>query len=157
MTDAFCPCGSGDTLDACCGRYHDGAPAPTAEKLMRSRYSAYVLCRIDYLCKTTLPAQQAGLDMTRIRHWSVESTWLGLSIEEVELIAGIPEHARVVFSVRWHDGQNERVHYENAGFVQIDSRWYFLDPTVRLKTKRNDLCPCGSGNKTKKCCGPWIH
>ena len=47
-----CPCGSGRTLQACCGRYHAGelaGQAPDAEALMRSRYSAFVLDRLDYL------------------------------------------------------------------------------------------------------------
>ena len=66
MTQPTCPCGSGDPLDDCCGRYHQGHPAPTAEALMRSRYSAYALGLVDYLRDTTLPAQQAGLDLDGI-------------------------------------------------------------------------------------------
>lgn len=62
-----CPCGSGDSLADCCGRYHDGAAAPCAQSLMRSRYSAYVLGNVDYLVATSLPAQQAELDMDGIR------------------------------------------------------------------------------------------
>ncbi|MGH8392671.1 MAG: SEC-C metal-binding domain-containing protein, partial [Pseudomonas sp.] len=42
MSTSICPCGSGNLLDACCGHYHAGHPAPCAEALMRSRYSAYV-------------------------------------------------------------------------------------------------------------------
>ena len=57
-----CPCGSGIALDDCCGKWHQGQPAPSAERLMRSRYSAYTLSLIDYLVATTLPAQQAALD-----------------------------------------------------------------------------------------------
>ncbi|MFM0874673.1 YchJ family metal-binding protein, partial [Klebsiella pneumoniae] len=53
MTQPSCPCGSGDPLDDCCGRYHQGHPAPTAEALMRSRYSAYGLGLVDYLRDTT--------------------------------------------------------------------------------------------------------
>ena len=44
-----CPCGSGIALDDCCGKWHQGQPAPSAERLMRSRYSAYTLGLIDYL------------------------------------------------------------------------------------------------------------
>ena len=56
MSVSVCPCGSGNLLDACCGHYHAGTPAPDAQTLMRSRYSAYVLGLIDYLVHTTLPA-----------------------------------------------------------------------------------------------------
>ena len=48
-----CPCGSGDTLDHCCGPLHRGErKAATAEALMRSRYSAYALGKLDYLIAT---------------------------------------------------------------------------------------------------------
>ena len=77
-----CPCGSGDELALCCGHYHAGTPAPSAERLMRSRYSAYVLGLIDYLKATTLPVQQAALDLESMRQWSANSIWLGLEIEQ---------------------------------------------------------------------------
>ncbi|MET0935854.1 MAG: YchJ family metal-binding protein, partial [Luteibacter sp.] len=44
-----CPCGSGGSYSSCCGRWHAGEAAPSAEALMRSRYSAYVLELEDYL------------------------------------------------------------------------------------------------------------
>ena len=51
-----CPCGSGRTLDQCCGPYLDGtAKAPTPEALMRSRYSAFVTVNVDHLERTLLP------------------------------------------------------------------------------------------------------
>ncbi|WP_275627404.1 YchJ family protein [Pseudomonas sp. 273] len=156
MTEPSCPCGSGLSLADCCGRLHAGQPAATAEALMRSRYSAYALGLVDYLRDTTLPAQQAGLDLDAIRAWSLGSTWLGLEVEGHEVLGGTPEHARVTFTARWHDANGEHSHRECSGFVQRDGRWYFLDPTVPLKLGRNDPCPCGAGGKLKKCCGPWI-
>ena len=47
-----CPCGSGQDLDRCCAPYIDGNPAPTAEALLRSRYTAYVLGNVDYIAHT---------------------------------------------------------------------------------------------------------
>ncbi|MFO5992444.1 YchJ family metal-binding protein, partial [Pseudomonas aeruginosa] len=119
-------------------------------------YSAYALELVDYLRDTTLPAQQAGLDLDGIRAWSHGSTWLGLEVENHEVLGGQPEHARVTFVARWHDADGEHAHRECSGFVQRNGRWYFLDPTVALKLGRNDPCPCGAGGKLKKCCGPWI-
>lgn len=151
-----CPCGSGNTLDQCCGRYHAGTPAPSAELLMRSRYSAYVLGLVDYLQATTLPVQQTGLDMDGMRRWSLDSTWLGLEVNESAVLGGKPEHARVTFTARWHDQAGEHVHQERSAFVQCDGKWYFIDPTVPLKAGRNDPCPCGSGSKFKKCCAAYV-
>lgn len=151
-----CPCGSGNSLAQCCGRYHAGTPAPSAQNLMRSRYSAYVLGLVDYLIATTLPAQQAGLDRAAISAWSLASTWLGLEVENAGLIGGRPEHAVVTFTARWHDDAGEHSHRERSAFVQHAGRWYFIDPTVPLKAGRNDPCPCASGEKFKKCCAPYL-
>nr|WP_286945084.1 YchJ family protein [Pseudomonas sp. UBA6718] len=148
-----CPCGSGIALDDCCGKWHQGQPAPSAERLMRSRYSAYTLGLIDYLVATTLPAQQAALDRDSMRAWSLGSTWLGLEVEDSELI---DTHAFVTFTARWHDGDGEHSHRERSAFVQQAGRWYFIDPTVPLKAGRNDPCPCGSGQKFKKCCAGYL-
>ncbi|WNW11524.1 YchJ family protein [Pseudomonas sp. DTU_2021_1001937_2_SI_NGA_ILE_001] len=156
MNSASCPCGSGDLLASCCGRFHGGQPAPCAERLMRSRYSAYVLGEVDYLLGTTLPAQQPGLDRQAIAQWSAQSTWLGLDVESTEVLGGKPEHAFVTFTARWHDEQGEHSHRERSAFVQNQGRWYFIDPTVPLKAGRNDACPCGSGQKFKKCCAAYL-
>src|SRR3990167_7362914 len=94
----LCPCGSEHSLSECCGRYHAGTPAPDAERLMRSRYSAYALGLIDYLLRTTLPAQQAGLDSAAITAWSQQSQWLGLQVSGAEQIPGTPAHAWVTFT-----------------------------------------------------------
>ncbi|MGH8418789.1 MAG: YchJ family protein [Pseudomonas sp.] len=156
MSSAICPCGSGNLLDGCCGRYHAGLPAPCAEALMRSRYSAYVLGLVDYLLDTTLPAQKNSLDRESISQWSAQSTWLGLEVESAELLGGKPEHAFVTFTARWHDAAGEHSHRERSAFVQNNGRWYFIDPTVQLKAGRNDACPCGSEQKFKKCCSAYM-
>ncbi len=77
MSVSVCPCGSGNLLDACCGHYHAGTPAPDAQALMRSRYSAYVLGLVDYLVATTLPAQQADLDKAAMAAWSARAPGWG--------------------------------------------------------------------------------
>ncbi|SFP14133.1 YchJ family protein [Pseudomonas borbori] len=155
-TPPSCPCGSGDPLSECCGRYHAGLPAPSAETLMRSRYSAYALGRVDYLLATTLAAQRSGLDRAAISAWSLHSTWLGLEVESSEVLGGQPEHAFVTFTARWHDDAGEHTHRERSAFVQHQGHWYFIDPTVALQAGRNDPCPCASGQKFKKCCAGFV-
>lgn len=123
---------------------------------MRSRYSAYVLSEIDYLKETTLPIQQALLDLQSMRDWSASSVWLGLEVEQTQLFGGQPEHAMVTFTARWHDGAGEHSQHECSAFVQQEGRWYFIDPTVSLKAGRNDPCPCGGGQKFKKCCASYL-
>lgn len=73
-----CPCGSSRGLDACCGVFHDGhTPAPTAEALMRARYSAYALRRVDFLLASWHPdTRPQAADL----HHSLDPQlrWLGL-------------------------------------------------------------------------------
>jgi SEC-C motif-containing protein len=155
MTQA-CPCGSGRGLSECCGGFHAGEPAPTAETLMRSRYSAYVLGRIDYLIATTLPAQQAGVNRSAIEEWSLQSKWLGLDVLDSEPATQPFGHAKVSFSVRWEDAEGRHEHRECSVFVRRCGRWFFIDPGVPLTAGRNDPCPCGSGGKFKKCCAAYL-
>ena len=73
-----CPCGSTLAEADCCTPLIAGAPAPTAEALMRSRYTAYVRGAVDYLVAThatTAPPQRAAI-AARARH----TTWRGLEI-----------------------------------------------------------------------------
>lgn len=156
MSLPVCPCGSGHALVQCCGLYHNGLAAPTAEALMRSRYSAYALGLIDYLVRTTLPAQQKRLDLDAITAWSLNSSWQGLTVEDSTLLPGNPAHAYVTFTACWGEGEQTHSHRERSAFVAHDGRWYFIDPTVDMKLGRNDTCPCASGLKFKKCCAAFM-
>ena len=155
MSD-LCACGSGKAYSLCCALLHQGAPAPDAEALMRSRYCAYVRGDIEYLVATTLPAQQAGLDQESIRQWSTQSTWLGLEVLSHEPVANDPHHSFVSFNAHWQDASGAHTQFERSAFVCVKGRWYFLDPTVPLKASRNDPCPCGGGLKFKKCCSSFL-
>ena len=117
-----CPCGSGRTYDACCRPFHDGtAAAPTAEALMRSRFSAFALARPDYLRDTwhasTRPAA-VTLD-PRIR-------WTRLDI--VDTVAGGPTDLTGVVEFRAHyrAGKQRGVQRERSTFVRLDGRWFYL-------------------------------
>jgi UPF0225 domain len=55
-TDSRAPCGLGDDYESCCGRLHTGTSAPTAEPLMRSRYSAFAVADAGHLLRTWHPS-----------------------------------------------------------------------------------------------------
>jgi SEC-C motif-containing protein len=82
MTDTGkdCPCGSGRSYAECCEPYITGKEkAPTAEALMRSRYSAYVEHEIDYIINTChRGGGKADIDYKSTSDWSGQSKWLGL-------------------------------------------------------------------------------
>ena len=151
-----CPCQSGQTYAACCAPLHQGArQAVDAEALMRSRYSAYVRCDIDYIVPTTVPAQQVLLDGDAMRQWSAGTQWCGLEVLQHWPRAG-KHHAEVEFKAWFDTAQGRQYHHERSAFVCIAQRWYFLNPTVPLPGMKTP-CLCGSGKKFKQCCGVFLR
>ncbi len=157
-----CPCGSGQTYEACCRPLiEEGEPAQTAEAMMRSRYTAHVKAAVDYVHDTTHPRQRAGVNLEQVLEWSQTSEWLGLEIVDTQ--AGGPEDEKgsVEFIAHYRQKGKRYDHQEVAEFAKREGRWYFVDgkapKTVQFvrqgpKVGRNDPCPCGSGKKYKKCC-----
>lgn len=155
MSHTLCSCQSGLSYENCCSAYHRGlAFAESAEKLMRSRYSAYTLANIDYIVATTVPAQQALLDRAAMQNWAENTQWQGLTVVLAQPCAD-KRHAKVEFNAFFKVGEAIEAHHENSLFVQIEGRWYFVDPTVPLPSNKQP-CVCGSGKKFKHCCGTLL-
>ena len=157
-----CPCGTGRAYSACCGLYIDGTEsAPTAEALMRSRYTAYTRAAIGYVTATHDPATRDGHDPEQARAWAEGSEWLGLEIVSTEAGGRDDDAGKVEFIARFKNDDGEQAHHELSTFSRQDGVWYFTDGDVlgpqqvrraSPKVGRNDPCPCGSGKKFKKCC-----
>ena len=146
----------------CCQPYHDDMKkADTAERLMRSRYSAFVLVKSEYIVKTTLPAQQDLLDIKAIESWAAETDWAGLEIVRHTPKLG-KRHAQVEFKAYFNTPEGLQAHHELSAFVKIKTKadnnaiWYFLDPTISMSVTQKQPCICGSGEKFKRCCGVYI-
>jgi SEC-C motif-containing protein len=118
-----CPCGNNAGYARCCGPLHEGATAPTAETLMRSRYSAYVLKREDYLLVTWHPSTRPA--SLKLAAQQPAPTWLGLDVKRHEQHG---ERAEVEFiaRLRYGGGKAQRMH-EISSFVREQGRWYYLD------------------------------
>src|SRR5437660_12530755 len=99
-----CPCGSGKDYDACCGPLIAGAPAPTAEALMRSRYTAYVRGAVDHILASYTPKAAGGVDRASTEKWSRESTWLGLTVLSTEKGGPTDADGTVEFVARFRAG-----------------------------------------------------
>lgn len=152
----ICPCDSGLAYETCCGVLHQGGVADSAKALMRSRYSAFVLGDVDYVIRTTVPAQQGLLDKVSLQAWADTMTWTGLDIKSHIAKIG-KRHAQVHFCASFIDKAGEcGVHDELSAFVKIGERWYFLDPTVPQTLTNKQPCLCGSGEKFKQCCGKFL-
>ncbi len=124
MTTPLCPCGRPLAYERCCGRYIDhvdAVPAPDAESLMRSRYSAFVRECEAYLLATWHPAQRPPSIA-----FEPGVRWLGLAVRAHHQPA--PDHAEVEFVARQRtrSGRAHRLH-ERSRFVREGGRWYYVD------------------------------
>ena len=162
----LCPCGSGETFEQCCGPLLSRQrPAPTAEALMRSRYTAYAKNDVDYLEKTILPRKRDFYNSQRTQAWNADVTWTGLRVMTTS--AGGPDDVEgvVEFVASFEKaGQPAQEIHEVSRFRRKNGQWLYVDgydgeaaetapAPATPKVGRNDPCPCGSGKKYKRCCG----
>ena len=129
LARSACPCGrinaKGKALPYadCCARFvmhFDTTPAPDAEHLMRSRYSAFVLQDAAYLQATWHASQRpATLD------FEPGAQWLGLQIKDFKPTGS--DTAEVEFVARFRvAGRAVRLH-ERSRFVCENGRWFYVD------------------------------
>lgn len=115
-----CPCGSGALYQDCCEPYHLTLSAPNAEKLMRSRYSAYVLGLEEYLLNTWHPnTRPQALNLKQDR-----TQWLGLEVKRFE---PNDEQAIVEFIARYKINGKAGKMQETSRFKRIATRWFYVD------------------------------
>ena len=118
-----CPCGSNKSFKLCCQPYiEQNHAAPTAEALMRSRYTAFTLLNEDYLryswhpdtCPTTI-------------HLDTKANWLGLKIIKTQAGNVDDKTGEVEFIARCKtNGKASRIH-ENSRFGRHLNRWVYID------------------------------
>ncbi|MBB3226173.1 SEC-C motif-containing protein [Luteibacter sp. Sphag1AF] len=127
MTASTCPCGSGKTFAACCAPLHEGIAAATAEALMRSRYSAYVLGNEPYLLATWhADTRPASLDLAI---QSPKPTWLGLDVKRHTVTGTDSAVVEFVARLRHGGGRAERLH-ETSRFVRENGQWFYVDGDI---------------------------
>lgn len=126
---AACPCGSGDSFGGCCGPVIGGADAPTAERLMRSRYTAFAIGDSTHLLRSWHPrTRPEGIDIDRALIWT------GLEIVDADPEAADDVTAAVEFRASWRQGSGAEASagelHERSRFVRLRGRWHYLDGVV---------------------------
>lgn len=162
-------------FEKCCGPFLSGEALPdSAEKLMRSRYTAYTRSEIDYIKTTMVPEAREGFDAEATRQWAQGSKWKGLQIVGTKKGGPDDSTGMVEFIATYEKDGNGLDHHEVSQFRKTQKgQWLFVDGeahehkegeghhhaekpvTVKregTKIGRNDPCHCGSGKKFKKCC-----
>lgn len=142
-----CYCHSKKKFSECCEPFLSYMSKPsTPEKLMRSRYSAYVLGNGDYIVKTTVKENRYEDDIEFIKEYSKTVLWLSLDIVHVK-------DDLVEFKAYYKDGEGVKIQHERSSFVYENGEWlYDSGKLFNSKIDRNQPCPCKSGKKYKKCC-----
>ena len=123
--NSLCPCGSYIKYKKCCSKYHKGALAPTAQLLMKSRYSAYATGESLYIIQTT---HSDNHDFTTdiktwqkdINHFSEQTEFLDLKIVEVD------EGDRESY-ITFHATLSSGKLIEKSHFLKIDGRWLYVN------------------------------
>ena len=118
-----CPCGSGLPYASCCEPLHDNrVQAATAEQLMRSRYAAYAVGRLDHVFRTWHP---------RTRPPEVEPspglTWTGLTISDTAAGQASDDEGVVEFEASYRTPDGSGVLHERSRFTRRAGRWLYLD------------------------------
>lgn len=173
-----CACGSQNSYENCCEPYLTGkAKPPTAEALMRSRYTAHTTNHIAYIRETLAPESMKDFDEKTVREWASKSEWMGLKILSVKDGKAGDAKGIVEFVATYKAKGKVTEHHEVAKFRRDKNqdKWLFVDgdshtheegghhhhhhePIAQVvrespKIGRNDPCHCGSGKKFKKCHG----
>lgn len=127
----LCPCGSGKTYELCCEPYHKNFQAPSAESLMRSRYSAFVFGLVDYLVETTHPSHRS-----KNLKEEITFTCKGLAWTKLEILSswqgGIHDKVgKVSFRASFVQEGKKGLHVEDSRFKRFGRIWTYVDGNIK--------------------------
>jgi SEC-C motif domain protein len=148
-----CYCGSDKPYSDCCGLYiEQGKLPPTPEALMRSRYTAYNLLDMNYIAATMKPPASDHFDADGEKASAAKCKWTQLEIIRTSHDA---QHGVVEYRAHYTLENKKKILHEISEFNFENGRWYYVNGILPKQEKvgRNQLCPCGSNKKFKKCCG----
>jgi SEC-C motif-containing protein len=122
MKETECYCGSQMKFNDCCSRYINGSEiAPTAESLMRSRYSAYAVHNAGYLVATTHTSTRRYHNKKDILDWPHCNQWIKLEVIH-------STENKVEFKAFYLDSQMQmQMHHEHSTFKVKDEKWFYVD------------------------------
>lgn len=131
LSSVPCPCCSQKPFNQCCDVYLQGQlPAPTPEKLMRSRYSAYCLKNIDYLLNTEHPNYRKPNSRAMITGTANSLIWLGLTVLNTEGGKSEDETGIVEFMAVYQEGKSVAQLHERSNFIKEKGKWYYTDGEI---------------------------
>ena len=122
----LCACGSKKSYRFCCELIHkDIFLAKTPLELMKSRYTAYVLGKIDYLMTSHHSSTRPMEEKEEILAWSQNVDWLGLEIIEADDV--INSEGFVTFKAKFKENGENQVIFEKSRFMMENNHWTYID------------------------------
>ena len=133
-THKACPCGSGKPFQFCCEPIVQGQKAaPTAESLMRSRYTAFALGAIDYLIDTTAPEKRGEDDAELLADQVKYTNWTGLDILQTAQGGRSDDIGMVEFEAAFETDEQSGTLYEKSNFRKENGHWLYVDGEVEIR------------------------
>jgi SEC-C motif-containing protein len=128
----LCPCTSKKPYDRCCGPFHAGGTFPeTAEQLMRSRFSAYALGKVDYLIATRLEAKRGEENRDELIQYCKSVSCVGLKIVSKEQGGKTDDTGIVTFHASLQANGRRSLHIETSSFARENGKWMYVDGVVK--------------------------
>lgn len=121
----LCPCGLLKPYEQCCGQYIESDhAAPTPESLMRSRYTAYCRCNINYIAKTMQGIAAKDFDFEATQDWANRIQWLSLEVNSHKIKT--PTQGFVIYEARYLENGQIKTLREKSEFHRIKEQWYYV-------------------------------
>ena len=122
-----CYCGNNKAYKNCCEVFHlNNGKTETAEQLMRSRYSAFVLGNGDYLIQTHHISTRPISEKEAIVKWAKSVEWIKLEVLETTKGLKNDEEGTVTFNAYFNENGNVDIIHENSAFIKENNTWYYL-------------------------------
>ncbi len=153
-----CPCSSERTFALCCEPILAGTPAASPEALVRARYTAFVKKDFDFIERTHAPEVRDDFNRAEAARLADEVEWDYLRIHSAKDYGTLGE---VEYVVSFRKEQKPIKGATTSKFRKENGEWFYVSSKpaphianlrITPKVGRNDVCPCGSGRKYKKCC-----
>ncbi|WMI66566.1 YchJ family metal-binding protein [Aestuariibaculum sp. YM273] len=122
-----CYCGNNKTYSTCCEVFHkNGGKTETAEQLMRSRYSAFVVADGDYLMLTHHSSTRPVKEKKAIVNWAKSVQWIKLEVQETSKGMATDNEGTVTFDAYFFENGKVDVIHEKSAFVKENNIWKYL-------------------------------
>lgn len=126
-----CPCGSLKKYKKCCKVFHEGSSAKTAEELMRSRFTAYILNDAEYIIRTTHSDNQDYTLNYEIWKKDIINFCEYTDFIKLEIFERIEDENEsfVKFRATLQQDNLDASFIEKSRFLKVDNKWFYVDGT----------------------------